>query len=95
MYRLLKVVFKIGVVVAAAFAFTLLMIAGAVGKSGLPTAVLIFCAYLTRPGVRITDWLYPLGGNFFSRILFFNTLIYSVLFGLLLWLFTFITKPLP
>ena len=78
-----------GLVVAAAFAFTVLMVAGAVGKAGLPTAVTISCAYLIWPSVRITvDWLHtPLGGNFFSLILFFNTLIYSVLFGLFLWLF--------
>jgi hypothetical protein len=80
-----------GLVVAAAFTFTLLMIAGAVGKSGLPTAVTIFCGYLMWPGVAITDdWLHVrvLGGSyFFPLTVAFNTLIYSVLFGLFLWLF--------
>ena len=82
MYRL----FKVGLVVAAALAFTVLMIAGDVSpKPGFPIAVHYFCAYLMWPGVTITvDWLHtPLGDNFFARILFFNTLIYSVVFGLL------------
>ena len=86
----------VGLVVAAAFAFTLLMVAGAVGKSGLPTAVVIFCACLMWPGMAITvDWLHVrvLGGEyFFPLILFFNTLIYSVLFGLFLWLFRSISS---
>jgi hypothetical protein len=81
---------KIPLLVAVAFAFTLLMIAGAVGKSGLPRAVTIFCACLMWPGVAITDeWLHVqvLGGPyFFSLSLAFNTLIYSVVFGLILWL---------
>ena len=88
MYRFFKAVFKVGLVVAAGFAFTVLMIAGAVGKAGLPRAVHYFCASLMWPGVTITvDWLHtPLGGNgnFFPLTLFFNTLIYSVLFALLL-----------
>ena len=92
MYRL----FKVGLVVAAAFAFTVLMIAGAVGKSGLPTAVTIFCGYLMWPGVAITDdWLHVrvLGGSyFFSLTVAFNTLIYSVLFGLLFKLLGFIRR---
>ena len=74
-------------VVAAAFAFSLLMIAGAVGgKVGLPTAVATLCAWLTWPGMAITEyWLHiPLLGNsnFFPLTLFFNTVIYSVVFGL-------------
>ena len=88
-----------GLVVASAFAFTLLMVAGAVGKSGLPGAIAIFCGCLVWPGMRLTEaWLHnpPLGeSNFFPLLLLFNTLIYSVLFGLLLWLFRTITKPLP
>jgi len=79
-----------GLVVAAAFAFTLLMVAGATGKSGLPTTVAIFCGCLIWPGMRLTeDWLHnpPLGdSNFSPLLLLFNTLIYSVVFGLLLWL---------
>jgi len=83
-------------VVAAAFAFTVLIVAGALaGKAGLPTAVSTLvsypCAYLIWPGMAITlgllDWLHRpvLGDNlFFPLILTFNTLIYSVLFGLLL-----------
>lgn len=90
MYRL----FKVGLVVAAAFAFTVLMVAGAVGKAGLPRVINYFCGYLIWPGMAITlDWLHtPLGDNFFSRILFFNTLIYSVLFGLLFKLLGFIRR---
>ena len=78
---------KIPLLVAVALAFTLLMIAGAVGKSGLPLAVTKFCAYLTWPGVAITAyWLHAraLGGYFFPLAVAFNTLIYSVVFGLLL-----------
>lgn len=79
---------KIPLVVVLAVAFTLLMIAGAVGKSGLPTVITVFCGYLIRPGVVITaDWLHVrvLGGSyFFPLIVAFNTLIYSVVFGLLL-----------
>jgi hypothetical protein len=82
---------KIPLLVAAAFAFTLLMIAGAVGgKFGLPRAVAVFCACLTWPGMTITvDWLHVrvLGGSyFFPLTLAFDTLIYSVVFGLLIWL---------
>ena len=84
-----------GLVVAAAFAFTVLMVAGALaGKAGLPTAVSTpisyLCAYLIWPGMAITvDWLHRpvLGDNFFPLTLTFNTLVYSVVFGLLLWLF--------
>jgi hypothetical protein len=81
---------KIPLLVAAAFAFTLLMIAGAVGKAGLPRAVTIVCGCITWPGVAITDdWLHVqvLGGAYFFPIaLAIDTLIYSVVFGLLLWL---------
>jgi hypothetical protein len=82
---------KIPLLVAAAFAFTLLMVAGAVGgKFGLPRAVSVFCACLTWPGMAVTvDWLHVrvLGGSyFFPLTVAFNTLIYSVVFGLLLWL---------
>ena len=79
---------KIPLLVAVALAFTLLMIAGAVAKSGLPLAVTKFCAYLTWPGVAITAyWLHVrvLGGSyFFPLTVAVNTLIYSVVFGLLL-----------
>jgi hypothetical protein len=63
---------RMALAVPAAFAFTVLMVAGAVGKSGLPTAVTIFCAYLIWPGVKITvDWLHtPLGDGFFSHFVF-------------------------
>ncbi len=93
-----------GLVVAAAFAFTLLMVAGVTGagKAGLPSIVGSFCGYLIWPGMKLTEawegWLRRpmLGDNlFFPLLLTFNTFIYSVLFGLLLWLFRTITKPLP
>jgi hypothetical protein len=48
------------------------------------------CAHLMWPGMAITiNWLHRplLGDNFFPLSLTFNTLIYSVLFGLFLWLF--------
>jgi hypothetical protein len=81
---------RIPLVVAAAFAFTLLMIAGAVSKAGLPRAVTVVCACLAWPGVTITvDGLQVrvLGGSyFFPLVVAFDTLIYSVIFGLLLWL---------
>ena len=83
MYRL----FKVGLLVAAAFAFTMLMMY--MGR------VCYFCAYLMWPGVAITlGWLHrpvPLGdNNFLPLSLFFNTLIYSALFGLLFKLLGFI-----
>ncbi len=92
----MKALVACGLVVAAAFAFTLLMVAGAVGKAGLPRVINYFCGYLISPGLAITvDWLHtPVLGhsNFFSLTLFFNTLIYSVLFGLFLWLFETFTR---
>jgi len=92
MYRL----FKVGLVVAAAFAFTALMVAGTLaGKAGLPAAVSTpvshACGYPVWPGMAITlgllDWLHRpvLGDNlYFPLILIFNTFIYSLLFGLFL-----------
>jgi apolipoprotein N-acyltransferase len=90
MYRL----FKVGLVVAAAFSFTILMMYVGGWRTG-PKAVSYFCAYLMLPGMVITvDWLHmPLhGGNFFPLSLTFNTLIYSVLFGLLFKLLGFIRR---
>jgi len=88
MYRL----FKVGLVVAAAFAFTVLMFLGA-GWTTVPEAVNYLCAHLMWPGMAITvDWLHRplLGDNFLPLSLAFNTLIYSVLFGLIYTLLRFI-----
>ena len=79
MYRLIK----IGLLVAAGFVFTILMMY--LGRAA-PKPINYLCGYLIWPGMAITvDWLHtPVLGdsNFFSLTLFFNTLIYSVLFGL-------------
>lgn len=94
MYRLLKV----GLVVATGFAFTILMMYGGGWRTG-PRAVSRFvsylCAHLMWPGMAITvGWLHRpvLGDNFFPLSLTFNTLIYSVLFGLLFNLLGFIRR---
>ena len=82
MYRL----FKAGLVVAAAFAWTTLMFVGA-GLTTVPEVINDLCAYLVWPGMAITvDWLRRplLGDSFLPLSLTFNTLIYSVLFGLVL-----------
>ena len=83
MYPFFKVVLKVGMVVAAAFAFTILVMGLA---RTVPEPVNYLCGYLIWPGMAITvDWLHtPVLGdsNFFPLTLFFNTLIYSVLFGL-------------
>lgn len=92
MYRL----FKVGLVVAAAFAFTILMMYVGGWRTG-PKAVSYFCAHLMLPGVAITlAWLQRpvrLGdNNFLPLSLLFNTLIYSVVFGLLFKLLGFIRR---
>lgn len=86
--------FKIGVVVAAAFAFTVVctLVGGSVYTQD--TAVQI-CGLLMWPGMAITDrWLKSnLIGNpvaFASLSVAVNALIYSVLFGLILEVLLFV-----
>jgi hypothetical protein len=84
----MKRTLTITLVVAAAFAFTLLMMYVGGWPTG-PRAVSYVCIHLIWPGMAITvDLLHRplLGDNFFPLTLFFNTLIYSGVFGLLLWL---------
>ena len=95
MYRL----FKVGLVVAAGLAFTILMMYGAGWRTSpraVSSPVSYLCAHLIWPGMAITvDWLHtPVLGhsNFFPLTLFFNTLIYSVLFGLIFKLLGFIRR---
>jgi len=77
--------------VAAAFAFTLVcMFVG--GSATAPDIMRYVCAHLMSPGMELAAYWFharALGDTFFPLSLGFNTLIYSVLFGLLLELLLF------
>ena len=84
---------KIVLVVAAAFTFTIVCTFAGGSVYTRDTAAHV-CALLMAPGAAIAVyWFHArvLGDTFFPLSLGFNTLIYSVLFGLLLELLLFVS----